>query len=111
MTTEERKVRDFGLIFYIWFLVVLAAYAFGAYSIYALFTEASAATPQPLIDWILLKIGEGYTFIQDYIWWVVLVVAVLFIVGIIVSYFEVWVMSYIGAELVNTVIFGGTFLL
>lgn len=106
MATEERKVRDFGLIFYIWFLIVLAAYAFGAYSIYQL-----TALNQSLTDWVLEKFGVAYSFVESYIWWVVLAVVVLLVIGILIAYLEVWLMSYVGAELVNTVIFGGTALL
>lgn len=104
--TEEAKVRDFGLIFYVWFLVVIAAYAFGFYAIYQLLVQNTDLT-----SWVTGKIGVGYSFVQDYIWWIVLVAAVLFVIGILIAYLEVWLMSYIGAELVTGVIFGVTALL
>ena len=106
MATEERKVRDFGLIFYIWLVIVLAAYAFGAYSIYQL-----TAINQSLTNWVLEKFGVAYSFVESYIWWVVLAVVALLVIGILIAYLEVWLMSYAGAEIVNTVIFGGTALL
>ncbi len=106
MATEEKRVRDFGLIFYLWFILVIAAYGFGIYSIWQL----TGAHPE-LMDWVVSKFGQAYTYVQDYIWWAVLVVAVLFVAGILIAYFEVWMMSYLGAEIVNSVIFGVPLLL
>ncbi len=101
MTTEEKKVRDFGLVFYFWFLLVLAAYAFGVFSIVQL-----ADANQGLVQWITEKFGDATAILGDYIWWAVGIAGVLFLIGIIFAYLQVWLMSYIGAEIVNTVIFG-----
>lgn len=101
MTTEERKVRDFGLVFYLWFILVLAAYAFGIFSIIQL-----ADTNQDLITWITDKFTSATAVLGDYVWWAVGIAGVLFLIGVIFAYLQVWLMSYIGAELVNTVIFG-----
>lgn len=101
MATEERRVRDFGLIFYLWFLIVIAAYGFGVFSIIQL-----ADTNQGLITWITEKFGDVTAVLSDYIWWAVGIAGVLFVIGIIFAYLQVWLMSYIGAELVNTVVFG-----
>ncbi|MCE7747736.1 MAG: hypothetical protein GPJ51_05025 [Candidatus Heimdallarchaeota archaeon] len=101
MTTEERKVRDFGLIFYFWFLLVIAAYAFGFYAIYQLVVKNT-----DLVQWVLEKFNSVTTVLGDYLWWVVGVAGALFVIGIVFAYLQVWLMSYIGAEIVNTVIFG-----
>ena len=101
MTTEERKIRDFGLIFYFWLLLVIAAYGFGVFSIIQLADEG-----QGLITWITQKFGDLSAVLGEYVWWGVGIAGVLFIVGIIFAYLQVWLMSYIGAELVNTVVFG-----
>ncbi len=101
MTTEERKVRDFGLIFYLWSILVIAAYGFGVFSIIQLAGEG-----QELIEWITDRFSSVTAVLGDYVWWAVGIAGVLFVIGIIFAYLQVWLMSYIGAELVNTVIFG-----
>ena len=108
MITEERKVRDFGLIFYLWSLIVIAAYAFGVYAIYDLVKEN-----QGVIDWIAGK-AEGlslseltsYTIDDTIKYWIIGGIAILFVVGLVIAFLEVWLMSYFGAELVIGTIFG-----
>lgn len=105
-STENEKVRDFGLVFYLWFLITIAAYAFGFYAIY----QILGVKPE-LTDWVFNKIGETYTFLHDYIWIGVGIAAGLFVFGLIIAYLEIWLMSRIAAELITTTIFGGTILL
>ncbi len=114
MTTEERKVRDFGLIFYLWFLVVLAAYAFGVYAIYDFIISGQGA-----IDWIVGKAqGLNLSELESYVIanptiknWIFGGIAILFVLGIIIAFIEVWFMSYFGAEIVTGTIFGMPLLL
>ncbi|MHA1397258.1 MAG: hypothetical protein ACTSSF_06075 [Candidatus Heimdallarchaeaceae archaeon] len=106
MTVEETKVRDFGLIFYLWMLVVLAAYALGVYAIIDL-----ANQNQGILDWIIGKIQgvEGYTIPSSLLsmkYWILGGIAGLFVVGLIIAFVEIWLMSYLGAEIVITTIFG-----
>jgi len=101
MTTEERKIRDFGLIFYLWFILVIAAYGFGIYSIIQL-----AGEQQELVDWITDRFSDISASLGSYIWWAIGIAGALFIIGVVFAYLQVWLMSYIGAELVNTVVFG-----
>ncbi|OLS32847.1 MAG: hypothetical protein HeimAB125_04630 [Candidatus Heimdallarchaeota archaeon AB_125] len=101
MTTEERRVRDFGLIFYLWFLLTLAAYAFGAYSIYQLIINNTA-----VVNWVQEQFNSAYALLGNYLWWGLGAAVVLFLVGVIFAYLQVWLMSYIGAEIINTVVFG-----
>ena len=109
--TEERKVRDFGLIFYLWTLLAMAAYAFGIYAIYDLATKSVG-----VIDWVVGRIQvdslinsavpSGYTIDSSIKYWIMGSVAILFVIGILLAYFEIWIMSYIGAEFVKIVVFG-----
>ncbi len=101
MTTEERRVRDIGSFFYLWFLLTLAAYAFGAYSIYQLIIQNDA-----VVDWVQEQFASASALLGDYLWWGLGAAGALFLVGIIFAYLQVWLMSYIGAELINTVVFG-----
>ncbi|GAH38510.1 unnamed protein product, partial [marine sediment metagenome] len=39
-------------------------------------------------------------------WWIIGAVAALFLIGISLAYLEIWIMSFIGAEFVSTVVFG-----
>ena len=102
MTTEERKVRDFGLIFYLWFLVVLAAYAFGVYAIYDLIISGQGA-----IDWIVGKAqGLNLSELESYVIanpiiknWIFGGIAILFVLGIIIAFIEVWFMSYFASRI------------
>ena len=100
-TIEERKIHDFGLIFYFWFLLVIAAYGFGIFSIIKL-----ATNNQDLIGWVTDRFSDVTASFGNYLWWAIGIAGALFVIGVIFAYFQVWLMSYIGAELVNTVVFG-----
>ncbi|MHA1317341.1 MAG: hypothetical protein ACTSQ6_07450 [Candidatus Heimdallarchaeaceae archaeon] len=110
---NKEKVRDFGLIFYIWFLVALGALAFGVFAIYDLYQSN-----QGIIDWIIGKLQglsisdlSGYTVDSATKYWVLGTIGALFLFGIILAYIEVWFMSYLGAEIVIGTIFGVPLLL
>ena len=105
MTTEETKIRDFGLIFYLWFILVIGAYGFGIFSIIQIAKDANATVPE-LITWVTDKFGNPLAEYSQYFWWAIGIAGALFVIGIIFAYLQVWLMSYIGAELVNTVVFG-----
>ncbi len=102
---DNVKVRDFGLVFYLWFLTVLGAYAYGGFSIYRLYVDIKTTLSEYITDSIFeLNISLSQTEVTL----IATIVGVLFLIGLIVAIIQVWFMSYFGAEIVSTIIFGGS---
>ncbi|MBY9001463.1 MAG: hypothetical protein KGD64_11135 [Candidatus Heimdallarchaeota archaeon] len=99
---EEKRVRDFGFIFYLWSLLTLAAYAFGIYAI-IIFAQEGVR----FLDWVVAWIADTpVSELGSIKLWIIGGIAALFIIGILLAYLEIWIMSFIGAEFVNTIVFG-----
>lgn len=102
---EEKRVRDFGLIFYLWSLLTLAALAFGIFAIIDF-----AGNSIGVLDYALAFIADiDISLLPDLVaikWWIFGSVAALFLIGILLAYLEIWIMSFIGAEFVSAVVFG-----
>lgn len=103
MKSDDFKVRDFGLMFYIWLLLLIGAYGLGIYGIYDTYSSNETISGN-----LLNLLNIVTTIPSNYILYVLIIVLGLFLLGIIVSLIEVWIMSYIGAEFISTIIFGGT---
>ena len=104
---EEKRVRDFGLIFYLWSLLSLAALALGIYAIID-FARYDIGFLDYAIAWIQ-DTNIDVSAVPDLgpiKWWIIGAVAALFLIGISLAYLEIWIMSFIGAEFVSTVVFG-----
>lgn len=103
----EKRVRDFGLFFYLWSLLALAALALGIWAIIDF-----ASHDIGFLDYVIAWIQDtdiDVTAVPDLgpiKWWIIGGVAALFLIGILLAYLEIWIMSFIGAEFVSAVVFG-----
>lgn len=104
---EEKRVRDFGLFFYLWSLLALAALALGVYAIID-FARNDVGFIEYAIAWIQdtdIEIS-AVPDLGSIKYWIIGGVAALFLIGILLAYLEIWIMSFIGAEFVSSVVFG-----
>ncbi|MHA1551748.1 MAG: hypothetical protein ACTSUP_07195 [Candidatus Heimdallarchaeaceae archaeon] len=104
---EEKRVRDFGLFFYLWSLLSLAALALGIYAIID-FARNDISFVEYAVAWIQ-DTDIDISAVPDLgtmKYWIIGGVVALFLFGILLAYLEIWIMSFIGAEFVSTVVFG-----
>lgn len=104
---EEKRVRDFGLFFYLWSLLALAALALGVYAMID-FARNNVGFLDYAVAWIQ-DTDIDISAVPDLgpiKWWIIGGVAALFLIGILLAYLEIWIMSFIGAEFVSAVVFG-----
>ncbi len=106
---EEKRVRDFGLVFYLWALLALAALALGVIAIVEFVRKDIG-----FIDYAIAFIADIdistvpglFPDLNAIKYWILGGVAALFLIGISLAYLEIWIMSFIGAEFVSAVVFG-----
>ncbi len=106
---EEKRVRDFGLFFYLWSLLAFAALALGIYAITNFASEGIGFLDYAIAFIADIDISTVPVLVPDLEamkYWIIGGVAALFLIGILLAYLEIWIMSFVGAEFVSVVVFG-----